>query len=213
MKIKKIILKKIISDLIFENFPGDDYEYMTKGGFAKIYRSKSDPTKVRVIATDDASRSLLSSISNINNHIPNFEKLDQYSDLSKNIEAYQTSFYPKLKESSLGFHDFINLVNAYVQSGLNRDGIKYSASKDKKLSDFTDQNNVSRGVTQAVKLIEDVVINSDLDFWWDLDYKNFAMNENDDLILLDVLSPASYEVSEEDVKDINFEELPDIIVI
>ena len=65
----KIRIKKSLKENIF----GKDFKKIGQGGFASIYRSKSDPTKVMVLATGDASRDIIMSIKEKNRYHQNMK--------------------------------------------------------------------------------------------------------------------------------------------
>jgi hypothetical protein len=177
--------------LVQEKF-GDEYEKIGQGGFAKIYRSKQDPNKVRVLAKNDLSRSLIMSIKEKNKHLPEYSELPEYSDLDRGITAYQTKYYTHIDETTNAFLQYLKLDLAGYR-GRNKT-VKGSIESGELLSAHLKAKGFDKEIVRAIELIEDAVRKSDHDFSWDFHtIKNFARKDNDDgssdLIFLDPLSP------------------------
>jgi hypothetical protein len=173
----------------------EGYDYFKGGGFARAYRSKEDPSKVRLKTRGDYSRTILSNISEDNPYIPKVSEMSQYTDLEKNIRVYDMQYYPKLDEYTSAFLDFIELTNTHNDAGLHHKCIAHTAENGTRLSDYLEKNpEIPQKLYEAILLIENEIIKSDHDFWWDFNFPNFAMKEDvegydSQLILLDPLSP------------------------
>ena len=186
-----------------ENIFGKDFKKIGQGGFASIYRSKSDPTKVMVLATGDASRDIIMSIKEKNRYLPEYENMSQYSNLQKNQKAYKTKYYPELDDYSTAFPQALELKTGLTNSRLSHKGIKSEMEKGNRLSDtLSKMPKIPKDLTRAIQLIEDAIAKTDYDFMWDFgNMKNFAMVDaakkagdkfsQSQLILLDPLSPGA----------------------
>jgi hypothetical protein len=205
----KIRIKRSLKENIF----GKDYEKIGQGAFATIYRSKSDPDKVMVVAKGDTSRDIIMSIKEKNRYLPEYENMSQYSDLQKNQKAYKTKYYPALDDYSTAFPEALELKTGLVNSKLTHKGIKSEMEKGNRLSDTLSQmSKIPKDLTMAIKLIEDAIAKTDYDFMWDFGMKNFAMTGDPryetQLILLDPLSPGAAAL---DAPSITYEQLEDLM--
>jgi hypothetical protein len=195
MKLTRKQLERLIKEslnLVQEKF-GDEYEKIGQGGFAKIYRSKQDPDKVRVLAKNDLSRSLIMSIKEKNKHLPEYSELPEYSDLDSGISAYQTKYYTHLDETTDAFEQYLKVTDPTGYRGINKT-VKGSIESGELLSTHFKSKGFDKEIVRATELIEDAVRKSDHDFSWDFHtIKNFARKDNNDgsstLIFLDPLSP------------------------
>ena len=189
----KIRIKKSLK----ENMLGKDYEKIGQGGFATIYRSKSDPDKVMVVAKGDVSRDIIMSIKEKNRYLPEYENMSQYSDLEKNQKTYKTKYYPALDDYSTAFPEALELKTGLSNSRLKHKGIKEEMKKGNRLSDtLSKMPKIPKDLTLAIKLIEEAIAKTDFDFMWDFgNMKNFAMTGDPryetQLILLDPISPGA----------------------
>ena len=205
----KIRIKRSLKENIF----GKDYEKIGQGAFATIYRSKTDPDKVMVMAKGDTSRDIIMSIKEKNRYLPEYENMSQYSDLQKNQKAYKTKYYPALDDYSTAFPEALELKTGLGDSKLYQKAIKAEMEKGNRLSDtLSKMPKIPKDLTTAIRLIEDAIAKTDFDFMWDFGMKNFAMvgdiRYETQLILLDPLSPGAAQL---DVPYMTPEEIENLV--